>query len=70
MFVLKNSKRFLIAAVLIGEAHDVVLAEITTDLNFDQFKWDFPRVGEAVDAADGDISRTRFHARFGVQSRQ
>ena len=46
-----------VPAVLVVEAHDIVLAEITADLNFDQFKWDLARIGEAVDAADWNIGR-------------
>ena len=34
---------------------DIVLAEITTGLDLDQFKWDFSLIGQAVHRSDWDV---------------
>src|SRR5215831_5093010 len=43
------------ASVDVVEAHDVVLAEIATDLHLDQFERDLAGIGEPMNAADRDI---------------
>ena len=46
-----------VAAVLVVEAYDVVLAEIAADLHLDQFERDLAGIGEPMDAADRDVDR-------------
>jgi hypothetical protein len=43
------------AAVIVVQAHDVILAQVTTRLHLDHFERGFARVVEAVYFAQGDV---------------
>jgi hypothetical protein len=47
----------LCSTILVVEANDIILAEITADLNFDQFEGYLAGVSETMNAADRDICR-------------
>src|SRR5262245_5045135 len=44
------------ALIDVVNANDIVLTKIAADLDFNQFQWNFSRVGEAMYRAYGDIS--------------
>jgi hypothetical protein len=44
-----------LSAIDIVESHDIILAEIAADLNLDEFKRDFTRIGGAVSAPVRDV---------------
>src|SRR5579872_4965697 len=50
----------LMTAIIIVEADDIVLAEITADLNLDQLKLYLSRIEEPMNAADRNVDRLVF----------
>jgi hypothetical protein len=48
------------AAIDVVQPYDVVLAEVASDLNLDQFEWNLARIGKPMNAPDGNVARLVF----------